>query len=98
MSWFKNNKGADINVLRKTKYWREIEALIETDSETHQRLVQYVYEQVSDTLIDELNRIGKEAEKMTLIQELREHLAHRIKLLTGYKLLAFSKKEEEKNG
>ena len=90
MSWFtKKARGVDLQVLQKTKFWDALEQLIETDKQTHQKLVQYVYEQVSDSIISELQRMELEADKMTVIQDARNYIAHRTSLLTKYKEMAY---------
>lgn len=97
MNWFtKQNRGVDKQVLMKTKYWNAVESLVDTDKQTHEKIVQYIYEQVSESMINELNIMAAETEQMTLLQEARNYLAHRVKLLTGYKELAY--KKEDKNG
>lgn len=96
MKWFKQGRGVDLQVLKRTKYWDAIETLVDTDKQTHSKIVQYIYEQVSDSIVEEFERMEKEADKMTVMQDARNYLANRIKLLKGYKEMVY--KAENKDG
>lgn len=95
MGWFSKKRGIDITMLIKTKYWNGVESMIQTDQETYQRLVQYIYEQVSESIVAELERTvehNSAADAATI----HEYLHKRIQLLNKYKELAHDK--DENNG
>lgn len=82
---FKKSRGVDLNLLRKTMFWNDIARMVELDSKTHQELVQYIYEAVSDGRINEAEKLGSEISKMTLIPQALGYLTQRIELLKKYK-------------
>lgn len=92
--WFRRKKGVDNKILRKTKYWSDVENLVDTDVQTQEKLVQYIYEQVSDAMMSELNRAHKETDRMTLIQEVRSYFGTRIEMLKQYKEMIYGKNEK----
>lgn len=93
MGLFNRNRKVDLIVLRRTKFWNDIEKVIELDPETHASLVEYIYEVVSDARIAEVEKLGKELQKFTLVPQVLGYLDQRRELLTTYKKLKNGKRK-----
>ena len=91
--WFVKQKGIDYQVLQKTKYWHKLEALLDTDKQTQAKIVQYIYEQVSDGICNELHNVNKNTEGMSKA-DTEMYIIKRIDLINGYKELAYGKQAE----
>lgn len=78
-------KGIDLNLLRKTKYWDDVAKMVELDKDTHQKLVQYIYETVSDSLINEVEKSLQEVKDAPTSDHMEQYLTRRGALLKIYK-------------
>ena len=77
-------RGKDLNLLRQTRYWHDIGILIDTDDKTRQKLVDYVYTNVTKQVLAELERLGEQVEKQPSSAGYLQYLKERIILFTQF--------------